>query len=135
MKSWNVFGVMVVTGMVALGGASVARADDGKAVVNVPFAFMAGNSQLPAGHYVISDTGDDEGVVTITSADGRQSVYLTTLPGASSEPAATPELVFERLGGRYILSQFTLESSDGHRTLLALPSVSRQVSEVTAAAR
>jgi hypothetical protein len=127
MKSLNVLGVLAVTGMLALGGAAVARADDGKAVVNVPFAFMVGGTRLPAGHYIISDTGDDDGVVTISSADGRQAVYMTTIPGGSTEPAATPELVFERLGDRYALSQFTLESSDGHRTVLALPGAKHEV--------
>ena len=131
MKKWNVLWVFLATSLVALGGASVARADDGKAVVNVPFAFMVGGSRLPAGPYVITRTSDDGSMVTIASADGRQSVYATTIPWSSDDKTTSPELVFERLGDRYVLAEFTLESSDGHRTVLALAGAKHELAAAT----
>ena len=117
----------MATSLVALCCASVARADDGKAEVNVPFAFTVGGSQLPAGHYVITEADDDASVVAIRSADGRQAVFAVTIPESPDETTAPPQLVFERLGGQYMLSQFTLESTTGHRTVLGVPVVRHEV--------
>jgi len=101
----NVWWVFLATSMLMVGGASVARADDEKIVARVPFAFVVGDSRMPAGDYVVKEVSDDPSVVSIASADGRQFAYTLTIPSSAHETPAQPELVFEKLDNKYFLAR------------------------------
>ncbi len=55
------------------------------------------------------------------------SVYTLTIPRASSDRKAPPQLVFEKVENRYVLTQMTLEGGDGHRTVVAPAGAKREL--------
>jgi hypothetical protein len=93
----------LATALIAVATASIARAND-RIVAKVPFAFVVGNTRLPAGQYVVKTASDDPSVWEITSADGSRSVMVLTI-NASSSPTPTPELVFDRFENQYFLAR------------------------------
>jgi len=103
----NVWWVFLATALVMVGGASVARADDERIVARVPFAFMVGDSHMPAGDYVVREMSGDPSVVSIASADGRQFAYTLTIPSSAYalETPTQPELMFEKLDNQYFLAR------------------------------
>jgi hypothetical protein len=107
-QTTNAWWVFLATALVMVGGASVARADDERIVARVPFAFMVGESRMPAGDYVVREMSDDPSVVSIASADGRQFAYTLTIPSSAHalETPTQPELVFEKLDNLYFLARF-----------------------------
>jgi hypothetical protein len=120
MKNAQVVWGLVVASAALLGSASIARADDQKVTANVPFDFVVGDTHLRAGRYAITTLGDaNSGMVAIAGMDGRQSVYTLTIPKAGKDQAAPPQLVFEKIDNQYVLTSMTLESSEGHRTVLS----------------
>ena len=78
------FGIVLATAAVAVGSASMARADD-EMTLKVPFAFIAGDTKLPAGNYVVRNMADGSGIVAIVSADGRNVAMLPTIASSPSE--------------------------------------------------
>jgi len=118
-------GMTVVIGAAAalavMGGASAARADEPIKVM-VPFAFIVGDSRLPPGDYIVHDLSNEPGVVSIASADGRQSVLTLTVPWTSTDTPAQPELVFERVGDARFLARIVRGDGDD-RALLLSPSI------------
>lgn len=102
---------LAVTGMVLM-GAAAARAED-EVVARIPFAFVVGGVQLPAGEYVVSrDTRHPE-LVTIALASGeRKALTLSRAANVDAPEAGTPGLEFERVGGQFHLSQVTLGPRD-----------------------
>ena len=101
----------LVAALLLLGGASIARAEDDQIVVKVPFAFIVGDSLLPAGDYVVREMSGAPSVVSIASADGRQFAYTPTIPLSSEQSPAKPELLFEKFGSRYFLARIVMEDS------------------------
>ena len=80
-------------------------------IIEVPFAFNAGNTQLPAGEYNVSivNPSSDRSVVLIKSSDGQSSALLSTtdIIGWSTSSA---RLVFRRYDSRYFLAQVWMAS-------------------------
>ena len=103
----NVWWVFLATSLVMVGGASVARADEGKIVARVPFAFTVGDSRMPAGNYVVEEVSDDPSVMSIASSDGRQFAFTLTIPSSDRayQAPAQPELVFEKSDKGYFLAR------------------------------
>ena len=64
--------------------ASVARADE-QVTAHVPFAFIVGESRLPAGDYIVKEMDSDPGVITVASTDGHQSIFTLTMTSSSNE--------------------------------------------------
>ena len=67
-------GIALATAALAIGSASTARADE-RIVARVPFAFMVGDMQLPAGNYVVKETAQP----TFTGGNNQQYPYLDGL--------------------------------------------------------
>ena len=97
--------------LVTVGGGVVANAqiDSGTAVqTNVPFTFMVGDTTLPAGKYEVRGLDDSTpGVLELRSADGRTSVIIDTenVEAKSNQVLNKSELVFDKVGDKYFLSQ------------------------------
>ncbi len=107
MKTSNIVRGMIVA-LLGLGAASVARAGE-RVVVRVPFDFIVGTTELPAGNYVVTeDASDNQGLLSIESADGRQCAFALTIAATAPRPSQT-ELVFEKFENRYFLSRVASE--------------------------
>jgi hypothetical protein len=109
----------LATAAVAIASATTARADE-RIVAKVPFAFVVHDSRLPAGKYVIKTLSDDPSVWVVASADGRQSVLITTIAGSSSLTTANPELVFEKFDNQYFLAR-VVPADDSERDIPLTP--------------
>ena len=75
---------------------------------NVPFAFAVGDTTLPAGKYEIWRFDDNiPNLLQIRSANGRTTVLFETedAQDRGGQPAIKTELVFDKVGDRYFLSQ------------------------------
>jgi hypothetical protein len=106
-------GLTAATAALVVCGATSARAGDG--AVKVPFPFMVGNTELPAGSYVVKDLFSSSETMAIESADGRTCAYMLTIPDEAdrSEARAGEQVVFEKFDNHYFLSEVT--SPDGTR--------------------
>jgi hypothetical protein len=114
----NLSWVVLVTAVISVAGASVARADE-RVVAKVPFAFLVGDVRLPAGEYVVEETSDGPGVVAIASADGARTVLTITIPASTSaEAIAQPDLVFEKFSDQYFLSRVDLQNGEDREIVL-----------------
>jgi len=74
--------------------------------VDVPFEFNADHSIFPAGKYTIRPAGGNtNGVIRITSEDGKASVFLSTHSAQSLQSRDETALIFHRYGDQYFLFQ------------------------------
>ena len=73
---------------------------------NIPYTFMAGNTRLAAGKYTVKVADDNDlHLLEIKSADGCTSVFFETVAAVSNEIPGKTELVFDKIGDDYFLSQ------------------------------
>ena len=79
-------------------------------VTHVPFKFMVGAVEMPAGEYVVQLADEKGAILTIGNPEAKRSVYVLTVAnlGKKSENAA---LVFHRYGDRYFLTELRIEDS------------------------
>jgi hypothetical protein len=130
MKRLTVTTIGILTAGLCL-SASVARAEpqDESIVANVPFDFVVGSVQMPAGKYIVKTASDDPSVAMIESADGRHQTFALTLP-AEQRATGQATLVFEKHDNRYFLTR--LMDADGDGRELMIPHAGRQHEVVTA---
>ena len=95
--------------LLTVGGGIVANAQvDTQIVANVPFAFVVGDTTLPAGGYQIKTVDDADGnVLEIRSANSRTTVVFNTVQTEirDDQTVSKTELVFNKVEGQYFLSQ------------------------------
>jgi hypothetical protein len=96
------------------------RLSDDSIAVNIPFDFAVGQTKLPAGNYtlrrIVLPSSYDR--VVIQSADGRGDTRtVMTGPNRTSEVPKQSNLVFNRYGDQYFLSQVWMAGSDTGRDL------------------
>ena len=116
-QSVNVLGVFFAIVLVVVFSGSVVRADE-RVVAHVPFAFIVGETRLPAGDYIVKEVDNDPSVIAITSADGHQSTFMLTMASSSGELQAQPQLVFEKFEDQYFLARVI--GGDGDERAIAL---------------
>jgi len=89
-------------------GVSSAVAAEHSVTVNIPFKFMAGSAQLPAGRYTI--TSQDN--LTVVIQDSRQ--HSTTVYGIPAYDSGSEDgkLVFTVRGNQYFLTKIICLDSD-----------------------
>ena len=103
--------------LLTAGGGIVAHAQidtDSRIEADVPFAFVVGNKTLPAGKYEIKGLDDNTpGVLQIRSANGRKAIVFETDAAQTKDgdPAIKTELVFDKIGDKYFLSQVWVEGN------------------------
>jgi hypothetical protein len=111
---------LVIAGMMALtamANTRVAQAQE-PLVVNIPFDFVAGTAQLPAGEYSVKVSGPTQSVLLISRKDAAMSAFINTNPAVSSAPQTESKLIFNRYGDRYFLAQVWQEGNTQGRQLL-----------------
>ena len=96
-----------------------AHAQTQKLTANIPFAFSAGKTTLPAGRYTITvlNPSSNRKILQIRSMNGRSSVVVLT-NGIIGHASDNAKLVFERDRDRYVFAQAQLAGDD--TTLAAL---------------
>jgi hypothetical protein len=103
--------------LLTVGGGIVANAQidsDSRIEANVPFAFVVGKNTLPAGKYEIKGIDDNTpGVLELRSANGRKPIVFETEAARTrdDESASRTELVFDKIGDTYFLSQVWVEGN------------------------
>ena len=74
--------------------------------VTVPFEFIAGNVQLPAGEYEVTALGPWGGnTVSVHNVNSNAGSVVVSNSCRSQKPAADAKLVFYRYGHQYFLAQ------------------------------
>ena len=84
--------------------------------VKVPFDFTVGVTAMPAGDYLLHE--DAAGVVFITSQDSRKTIGFLTSADAP-ERLSEPALKFDKVNGRYNLSEVILTAEPSRHVLAA----------------
>ena len=101
MKRISAIALLSLASLLTAGSAMAAD----RAQANIPFAFNVGDMVMPAGDYTISDAGwRPSGVIEIRSADAKHAT-LTTAFGDAKKPVNGGELVFNRYGDKYFLTE------------------------------
>lgn len=72
--------------------------------VDVPFDFVAGDMNLPAGHYEVLHIMNPNWIL-LRNTDGRANTVVHVQVSATTAGGSTSKLVFNRYGGKYFLSQ------------------------------
>jgi hypothetical protein len=107
--------------VIGFGAAMVANAQiDSNATIeaNIPYAFVVKDTQLPAGKYTISVADStDPNVLEIRSANGHTAVLFETENMLVKRTMRRSELVFDKIGDNYFLSQVFLKGDDSGNQL------------------
>lgn len=85
-------------------------------VIRVPFDFVAGEKQMPAGRYTVQRIkSDSESALLIRSEDGRSTAVVLTNTGDKSP--RTGALVFRQRGDRHFLAEVSMPGAASVRSL------------------
>lgn len=109
--------VLIITAVIVAGSQFTASAQTPRPLeVSVPFDFVAGDRQLPAGRYRISRVGaNNESTLRIQSTDGRaRAIVLTNSARAASKQA---RLTFRQYGDQHFLAGVEMPDASGAREL------------------
>lgn len=87
---------------------------DATVKANITHSFVVEKTTLPAGRYTISaaDPDDNPSVMQIRSADGRTAVYFETESAIPRQTPTQTELVFNKVGDTYFLSEIFVSGDD-----------------------
>ena len=99
-------------------------------LVNIPFAFVAGNATLPAGDYRVEKL-DGNSVVLIRCSDASAAAVVLSNAAQAKETPTQSKLIFKRYDNRYFLSQVWSAGSIRGRELMK----SRAEKEIAQSAR
>jgi hypothetical protein len=106
VKALTPIGLLIVMMVMGIGSAQgQSLANDLR--VKIPFDFIVGDKELPAGDYSIARVRPsfDNRVLVIESVDNHLTVVRLTSPVESLAPKVEGSLVFRRYGDQYFLSQ------------------------------
>jgi hypothetical protein len=85
---------------------AAARAQTTQLKVMVPFEFIAGNVQLPAGEYEVTSAGSWGGpTLLVRNVNSKGGSFVVSFSCSSKKPAADAKLVFHRYGQQYFLAE------------------------------
>jgi hypothetical protein len=90
-----------------------AQIDSGETIeAAIPYAFVVGNKTLPAGKYTIKVSDDTNlNLFVVRSTDGRTAAFFETQDVQANQTPRQTELVFNKIGDTYFLSQIWLTGS------------------------
>src|SRR5437899_8400286 len=83
--------------------AQAVRADE-PMLVNIPFAFVAGNATLPAGEYRVEKLNGNSAVVLIRCSDANAAAVVLSNAAEAKETPTQSKLIFTRYDNRDFLS-------------------------------
>ena len=84
--------------------------------VNVDFAFVAAGKEMPAGAY---EFAADPGRIVVRAQDGKGTpIMMPVITRLGRHDADTDaELIFDKVGGKFLLSEVWLAGADGYLLL------------------
>ncbi len=92
---------------------AMAQVDETRAIVNVPFRFIAADKLMPAGKYRVSLKTDDASVVFLSSVDTTAGCFVGTRSSRDrSASGSAPKLAFQNYDGQYFLARVALPGQD-----------------------
>jgi|GEM_PF-1861044 hypothetical protein len=110
---------VLITGLLALGGASVVRAQQAERMVqfHAPYAFQVEGTKLPAGDYTLLE---QSGWVQIQSKAGQNKLQVLTIPVVSKnqKPAEGSRVVFHNYSGHVFLAEIWAAGQEKGRELI-----------------
>ena len=110
---------LVMTGLLVLSilaATRVARAQQ-LMVVDIPFAFVAGQTTLPAGEYYVDTSSNNSALLLTHRGNPNASAIVLTMTAPTIEPHSDSKLLFHRYGNRYFLSQCWMAGASSSRQL------------------
>jgi hypothetical protein len=114
MKKYLISGLAILC-LLATSGVVTTRAqiDSGETIeAAIPFAFVVGNHTLPAGDYTIKVSDDtDLNLLVVRSTEGRTAAFFQTMDAQAKGTPRQTELVFDKIGDNYFLSQIWVAGS------------------------
>ncbi|HEX4346742.1 MAG TPA: hypothetical protein VHZ73_04180 [Vicinamibacterales bacterium] len=125
----KMFGVISVAATLAMTGGIASAAGVSDTTVNVPFSFIVGSTELPAGHYVVKETASTADVVALENADGHEYATILTIPPATAESSTTPELVFKKFDDHYFLAHVAAPDGADRDVVLTPAIMQRAIAE------
>lgn len=121
----NLKKMILSTTLVLLPMASVSARAQQKANVNVPFAFVANQVSLPAGHYEVLRS---DWYVTFINLDDRRTHAMLLIRDEPGDAIALQGLMnFYVIGGRHVLTEVQFAGSSMHSELLSQPKRERHI--------
>lgn len=116
-KQINTAFALVMTALVLAGSQFAAAAQTAQHLsFEVPFEFVAGDRQLPAGRYTVRRVKlDSEAALRIEDEQGR--VRATVLTNAAAGRARRAALTFKQYGGRHFLAGVWMPGAPAGREL------------------
>ncbi|MEA2257905.1 MAG: hypothetical protein QOJ51_730 [Acidobacteriaceae bacterium] len=76
------------------------------------FPFYAGNAEMPAGSYKITQSNMDESILQIQSTDGAHSALVEFIPTHSAQPHPHSDVTFHKYGDTEYLNRVWVEGQE-----------------------
>jgi hypothetical protein len=114
MKKYLVSGLAILCLLAGSGVVTTSAQIDSDRTIEatIPYAFVVGNDTLPAGQYTIRLSDDTNlNLFVVRSTNGRTAAFFQTRDVQANEPPRRTELVFDKIGDTYFLSQIWLTGS------------------------
>lgn len=125
------FQILFVLAFLLLGGITIANAQvmPGEALRgDVSHPFVVRDKLFPAGEYRITPIEEGDGsthLMKLQSENGKQFAVFDTMGKLLNEPSKKTELLFDRVGGEYILSGIRVEGEDQASQVIGIRSEKR----------
>ena len=111
--------ICLVVGLGAMLTSNAQIQSDATIKANITHPFVVNNTTLPAGTYVVTvPETTDLSILEIRSANDKTAVLFETEPVKVTRTARQSELVFDKIGETYFLSQVFLSGDEGGNQLL-----------------
>ncbi len=105
---------LILASVLVAGLTVPARAAEGLIDGQVPFAFTAGSTNLPAGHYKILTDEDNDPVLVLRNVDTGKTTFVEYLTRIAPRGDGKFTFVFDEAGGERVLSEVHVGGSDGY---------------------
>jgi hypothetical protein len=118
MKKQLIKGFTMLMAIMALSMVTAVVSANGQSYgskANVPFDFVVGSRNLPAGSYRVSSVTPSGDALRISSDDSKNTAARLTMPASGTAKSA--KLVFHRYGERYFLTEVWLSAEDGRKLM------------------
>jgi hypothetical protein len=111
---------LLILALLTAAGAICANAqalEEGSIEADVPFAFIVGEKAFPAGKYTLRRAdATNPGVLEISNDKGRGTIFFEAQPARASEYPRQTNLVFDKIGDEYFLSEiWAADTNLGYR--------------------
>ena len=123
-SSSNLKNMVLIATFWLLPFAAIGASAQHKATVTVPFAFVANQVSLPAGHYEVLAANSYVTLISLTSNNKAQTMLLT-MNDQGSAIEALGSMKFRLAGSRYVLTEIRFAGSSNRRELLRQPKQER----------